>query len=85
MTKTALILIVSHLLSFGAAEASDASKDAFFATVVTQARENPWKSTVTVLPARECCKVCSRGKACGDTCIAQDNTCHVGPGCACDG
>jgi hypothetical protein len=35
--------------------------------------------------AREsrCCKVCTKGKPCGDTCIAQDKTCHVGPGCAC--
>jgi hypothetical protein len=32
-----------------------------------------------------CCKVCSKGKACGDTCISRDFTCHVGAGCACDG
>jgi hypothetical protein len=32
-----------------------------------------------------CCKVCSVGKACGNTCISRDKTCHVGPGCACDG
>jgi hypothetical protein len=31
-----------------------------------------------------CCKVCTTGKACGDTCIARDKVCHVGPGCACD-
>lgn len=32
-----------------------------------------------------CCRICSKGKACGDTCIARDRTCHVGPGCACNG
>jgi hypothetical protein len=32
-----------------------------------------------------CCKVCSKGKACGDSCIARDKTCHKGKGCACDG
>jgi hypothetical protein len=32
-----------------------------------------------------CCKVCTVGKACGNTCIARDKVCHVGPGCACDG
>ena len=32
-----------------------------------------------------CCKVCTRGKACGDTCINANYTCHVGPGCACNG
>jgi hypothetical protein len=34
-------------------------------------------------PAQGCCKVCSKGKPCGDTCIARNKTCHVGPGCAC--
>lgn len=32
-----------------------------------------------------CCKICSKGKACGNTCIAREKACHVGPGCACDG
>ena len=35
--------------------------------------------------AGSCCKVCTTGKACGDTCIAQSATCHVGSGCACNG
>lgn len=34
---------------------------------------------------RTCCKVCTTGKACGDSCIARNKTCHKGPGCACDG
>jgi len=34
--------------------------------------------------ASTCCRVCVRGKACGDTCIAADFTCHVGRGCACN-
>jgi hypothetical protein len=29
--------------------------------------------------AQQCCKICSTGKACGDTCIARDKTCQVGP------
>lgn len=32
-----------------------------------------------------CCKVCTKGKACGDTCIAREKTCRTPPGCACDG
>lgn len=32
-----------------------------------------------------CCKVCSKGKACGDSCISRSYTCHQPPGCACDG
>jgi hypothetical protein len=31
-----------------------------------------------------CCKVCSTGKACGNTCISRAYMCHVGSGCACD-
>lgn len=31
-----------------------------------------------------CCKYCSTGKACGNTCIARWKTCHVGHGCACN-
>jgi hypothetical protein len=36
-------------------------------------------------PTSGCCKVCTTGKACGDTCIDADKTCNVGPGCACNG
>jgi hypothetical protein len=32
-----------------------------------------------------CCKTCSAGKACGDSCISRDKQCRVGAGCACDG
>ncbi len=32
-----------------------------------------------------CCKVCSTGKACGDSCISRSKMCHKGAGCACDG
>ncbi|TJY57213.1 hypothetical protein E4T66_17545 [Sinimarinibacterium sp. CAU 1509] len=31
-----------------------------------------------------CCRTCSTGKACGDSCISRDSTCHVAPGCACN-
>ena len=31
-----------------------------------------------------CCKVCSTGKACGDTCISASEICHAGSGCACN-
>jgi hypothetical protein len=35
--------------------------------------------------SQQCCKICRQGKACGDTCISRQDTCHVGQGCACDG
>jgi micrococcal nuclease len=33
---------------------------------------------------RVCCKYCTTGKACGDTCISRSYTCHQPPGCACN-
>lgn len=48
--------------------------------------------TPTPPPPREsdggragCCKICTKGKACGNTCISRGYTCWVGPGCACNG
>jgi hypothetical protein len=38
----------------------------------------------TPTPQRYCCKYCTKGKACGDSCISRSYTCHKGPGCACD-
>jgi hypothetical protein len=32
-----------------------------------------------------CCKTCTNGKPCGDTCIAKTDVCNVGAGCACSG
>ena len=32
-----------------------------------------------------CCKICKKGKACGDSCIKKSYTWHKGKGCACDG
>jgi hypothetical protein len=43
------------------------------------------RQTPIPTPAPGCCRVCTRGKACGNTCIARNLTCHVGPGCACNG
>lgn len=36
-------------------------------------------------PARSCCKICTTGKACGNSCISRSKQCHQPPGCACDG
>jgi hypothetical protein len=36
-------------------------------------------------PATTCCKVCTTGKPCGDSCIDASYTCHTPTGCACKG
>ena len=35
-------------------------------------------------PSR-CCRVCTQGKACGNTCISVNFQCRTPPGCACNG
>ena len=35
--------------------------------------------------AEQCCKICTTGKACGNSCINRNYQCHQPPGCACDG
>jgi len=35
-------------------------------------------------PSQGCCKICTKGKACGDSCISRSYTCHQPPGCACN-
>lgn len=34
--------------------------------------------------SQACCKMCRKGKACGDSCISRLKQCHKGVGCACD-
>ncbi|HEY8076277.1 MAG TPA: hypothetical protein VIF62_19260 [Labilithrix sp.] len=36
------------------------------------------------IPPIKCCRICTQGQACGNTCIAKDKQCHKGRGCACD-
>ncbi len=49
-----------------------------------RARQSPSLAQGQCIPASECCKVCSQGQACGDSCIRASSTCRKGRGCACD-
>lgn len=33
----------------------------------------------------QCCKICRKGKPCGDTCISKKKACRSPKGCACAG
>jgi hypothetical protein len=59
----------------GAGDCGSAPEDA-------TADGNPDRVFTAVFAA--CCKVCSAGKACGDSCIAASLTCHKAGGCACN-
>ena len=56
----------------------------------------PTRDLQTVLPSKSvatggalqmaaCCKICRKGKACGNSCISRSKKCTKPPGCACDG
>ncbi|MEO7735578.1 MAG: hypothetical protein ABIY55_31780, partial [Kofleriaceae bacterium] len=47
------------------------------------AREKPAREKPAEVP-QSCCSVCSKGQACGDSCISKRKTCHKPPGCACN-
>jgi hypothetical protein len=42
-------------------------------------------ASTLLLAQRVCCKICRKGKACGNSCISREYKCHKPPGCACDG
>ena len=46
---------------------------------------HPCLGAASAAPGFYCCKVCSKGKACGNSCIARWKICHKGKGCACNG
>jgi len=94
MPRMLVALVVLVVLSSTAySETPAAPATAVHAALFTPAHtENRFlRSRALADPARSipvalaCCKVCSVGKACGNTCISRDKTCHVGQGCACDG
>ncbi len=47
------------------------------------------RPTISPAPAPQaqpaCCKICRKGKPCGNSCISQRYTCRKPPGCACAG
>ena len=39
--------------------------------------------TIAQIPRSACCKICSKGQPCGNSCISRKDVCHKAPGCAC--
>ncbi len=44
-------------------------------------KERPQASSPFTSPG--CCRVCTKGKPCGNSCISRKKECHQPPGCAC--
>ena len=83
------VWILLSLLCTGTAVSADladlSSNQLIHRSIVFPSESSPLRALLNNERGSEgrCCKVCTKGKPCGDTCIAQDKTCHVGPGCAC--
>ena len=82
---TAIALACFTLSSASFADITPSEQAGFLSRLAAQPRSAPWALEARRSSAKECCKICTKGQACGDTCISMDKTCHVGPGCACNG
>ena len=69
------------LLFCAPADGADVSASGLLKPLLT-----PLAQTQTTPPTvRVCCKICRKGKACGNSCISRQKRCTKPPGCACDG
>ena len=59
-------------------------RDAYTQRVINRESQR-YRAYAPARPAagRNCCKRCSAGKPCGDSCISRSKSCNRGPGCAC--
>jgi hypothetical protein len=86
----ALVVIFAGLSSAAVAETTVLDIAPAQSTDGSQPSVDLWSQILkarnsAVLYSAACCKVCSKGKACGDSCISRSYTCRKGTGCACDG
>lgn len=91
-----LLLLLTLLMTFSFAHAdSSPDKDDVATSIEASATIDDQTSCVSsdgssstdslMADSKKCCKICKKGKACGDSCIAKSKTCTKAPGCACNG
>ena len=79
--RASALAIVSTLIAIPCS--SQANAPPFAERAATEAPA-PSAPPTTCISADKCCRVCSAGKACGNSCIQATKTCHKGRGSACD-
>ncbi|EKE83901.1 hypothetical protein [Idiomarina xiamenensis] len=83
LVKSLLMVFLIFTANTAASNVEQLSTKASIASAcLTPDKSNSW---LLADEAKRCCKVCRKGKACGDSCIARNKTCRKGAGCACDG
>ncbi len=55
-----------------------------FSQAVEEVPEEPTYTPPAEVETQSCCKYCTTGKACGDSCISASYNCYKGVGCACN-
>ena len=78
MLRTFLVLMLFGSLTTSALADSSASSH-------SSSAPSAGLTGLSTATAQTCCKICHKGKSCGNTCISREKICHVAPGCACDG
>jgi hypothetical protein len=73
---TASNIVAAALVAFGTSVLLDAGD--------AQTGSGLGDHPLQCVPADQCCKICRKGQACGNTCISRSKNCHKGRGCACD-
>ena len=82
-----LASLLLAVTAIGGDRGMETSSRFFDRVIATSSRSNPFnefQQAERAAAEKQCCKVCSKGKACGNTCISRSYTCHKGRGCACN-
>lgn len=81
-----LVSLLYTVTAIGGDRGMEPSSRFFDRVIASSSRSNPFNDfhlSERATASARCCKTCSKGKPCGDTCIEKDDVCHVPPGCAC--
>lgn len=83
--KLSLMALLFSTAAFGYAASDRATRTADRNASAASFVSPPFEPTqLQCRPESSCCKICSKGKACGDSCISHQKACHAGRGCACN-
>lgn len=77
MKKIILLILIIPLFLAGCTDSSQSTYSSY-------PNYNSATESSTTPVNDGCCKHCTTGQACGDSCISRSYTCHKPPGCACD-
>ena len=83
-THRRLTRVLGALLGLAALAALSAPNSARATSAHLDVSAQAGDDAPACIPRDRCCKVCSKGIACGNSCISANKNCHKGRGCACD-